>query len=410
MPWESLRRIPVALVTGTNGKTTSSRLLAHVVRAAGLRDGLASTDFVAVGGETLARGDYTGPAAARLVLRHPDVEVAVLETARGGILRRGLAIDHADVALITNVADDHLGEYGIHTIDDLARAKSVIASVVPESGRVVLCADDPALRRVRAAHPEMFRAPVVWFSLDERNLLLLESLARAGEAWTLSQGHLTRLRPGASGVVTEHLLEVAEVPLTLCGAALYNVANALGVCAAAGGLGLGDHALRAGLRSFLPGRDNPGRANFFEVAGVRVLVDFGHNAHAVQQLGLMLGKLRGPGAGLSVISGCAGDRSDKNLRELAAAIAAMRPDRVLLRDLPGYLRGRQPGEVPGLLRVALLGLGLAAGAVATLDSEVSCLRAALDTSRPGDLVALLVHLDSDEVDAELQARGAVRGK
>jgi UDP-N-acetylmuramyl tripeptide synthase len=254
----------------------------------------------------------------------------------------------------------------------------------------------------------MFRARVIWFSLDERHPQIQEGLERAGEAWVLSQGSLTRLRRGASGVVAEPLLRADEAPLTTGGAALYNVANALGVCAAAGGLGVSDAALAAGLRSFLPGRDNPGRANFFDVAGVRVLVDFGHNAHAVQQLGLMLGKLRAPGAGLAVISGCAGDRSDKNLRELAAAIAAMRPTRVLLRDLPGYLRGRQPGEVPGLLTRALIDLGLAPGAVATLESEVACLRAALDSSLPGDLVALLVHLDSDEVDAELRARGARR--
>ena len=251
--------------------------------------------------------------------------------------------------------------------------------------------------------PGRFRAQVVWFSLRDDHPLVQAQVAAGGEAWVLHRGWLTRRQGGFE----EQLLPVNQAPVTFGGAALFNVANALGACAAGAGLGLSDAALIAGLRNF---RDNPGRANLYDLAGVRLLVDFGHNAHAVRQVGGLVAGLRAerPGGALAVISGCAGDRGDQNLRDLAAGIAAMRPQRVLLRDLPGYLRGRQPGEVPALLREGLLAQGLDGGMVELRGDEVDALRAALDGSRPGDLVVLLVRLDGAEVQAELRARGATR--
>ena len=242
---------------------------------------------------------------------------------------------------------------------------------------------------------------MVWFSLRDDDALVAAHVAAGGEAWVLQRGWIARRQ----GRLVEQLLSADEVPMTFGGAASFNIANALGACAAGAGLGLSDAALVHGLRNFT---DNPGRANLYDVAGVRVLVDFGHNAHAVRQIGGLVAGLRAqqPGGSLTLISGCAGDRSDQNLRDLAAGLAAMQPQRVLLRNLPGYLRGRQPGEVPALLRADLLGLGVSDRSVELRASEVDALRSALDTARPGDLVVLLVHLDEGEVQAELRARGA----
>ena len=192
----SSRAIPAALITGTNGKTTSARLLAHICEQAGKRTGLAATDYVSIAGEIIERGDFTGPAAARMVLRDRRVELAVLETARGGILRRGLALDRADCALITNLADDHLGEYGIDTVQALAQAKATVARAVKSDGRVVLNADDAESIALYRSTPGHFAAPVIWFSLDAENEhakpILAHHLYRGGEAFLLENGELIR--------------------------------------------------------------------------------------------------------------------------------------------------------------------------------------------------------------------------
>ena len=403
VPWAGLGRMPVALITGTNGKTTSARLLARIALLAGRTPGLASTDAIAVAGRVLDSGDFTGPVAARTVLRHADVDLAVLETARGGILRRGLAVEQAEVALLTNVAEDHLGEYGIDTADDLAQAKAVIASVVVPSGRVVLNADDPRLVRLSGT----FAAKTVLFSLDADAEAIRDHVARGGEAFALREGELLRLSPAGS----EPLLRASEVALSFGGVARFNLANALGAAAAASALGLPRAAILEGLRSFAPNaEDNPGRCNLVDAAGVPVLIDFGHNPHGLRALAPLIDDLRRAAGGgrLFFISGAAGDRSDESLRALAAELYAQAPYAVLLRDLEGYLRGREPGEVPALIAAELRRLGMRDGSVRIAPTEGEALRRALAEALPGDFVALLVHLEEEEVRAVLAERRTAR--
>jgi cyanophycin synthetase len=402
VPWDRLRRIPVALITGTNGKTTTARLLARIARKAGHVPGNTSTDGMSVDERPLEAGDWTGPGAARTVLRHPDVDLAVLEVARGGILRRGLGVDRCDAAAVLNVSADHLGEYGIHDLAAMARVKAVVGGIVTPRGRVVLGADSPPLvELVERGH--RFPAPVVWFSRRADHPTIARHLAAGGEAWLAVDGRLCRAR----GDACEPLVAIAELPFCFGGAAGHNVANALAAAALACALGLPDPAIVAGLRSFSASvADNPGRANLAVVAGVQVFLDFAHNADGIRSLHDLIATLRGSQR-LLVGIGVAGDRDDAAIREVARAVHEMRPDRVLVRDLEHYLRGREPGEVPALLRDELLAQGTPSDAVALAASEVEVLRSGLAWARPGDIVAILVHVDRDEIQAELGRLGAI---
>ncbi len=399
VPWDSLGRAPIALITGTNGKTTTARLLARIARVAGHTPGNTSTDGMSVDERPIEAGDWTGPGAARTVLRHPAVDLAVLEVARGGILRRGLGVERCDVAAILNVSADHLGEYGIHDLADMTRVKAVVGSVVTPHGRVVLGADSPPLVDMVAAGHH-FPAPIVWFSLAADHPTVIHHLATGGEAWFVSaDDHLVRAR----GTIRDRLCAVAELPFCFAGAARHNVANALAAAALAAGLGLPDAAIVAGLRSFgASADDNPGRADLAEVDGVRIFLDFAHNPDGIRSLRGLLAQQRGPGR-LLVSIGVAGDRDDPAIRAVARAVHELGPDRILVRDLDHYLRGRAPGEVPTLLRDALIALGSPPDAIATVEGEVMALRHGLAWARPGDLLAILPHVDRDEIHAELRA-------
>jgi cyanophycin synthetase len=375
IPWESVGTIPIAMVTGTNGKTTTVRLLSRMAREAGLRVGTSSSDGVVVNGDTLETGDWTGPAAARLVLRRSDIDIAVLETARGGLLRRGLAIDTCSVAVITNVSQDHTGGYGIDDLHAMTNVKGIIARAAKTA---VLNARDPKLVALATSLP----AKTVFFADADDASLLVAPRVRA-EAGTLYVGD-------------ESLLPLAEIPITFGGAARYVVENVAGAVAAALELGLPREAIVRALRSF-EAKENPGRGVIVEKKGVRVMLDFGHNPAGVRAVLDLVTQLRGAGR-LIVIAGSAGDRSNDEIDEMARAIAKAKPDRVLVRDLPDYLRGRLPGEVPALFRRLLDGYGVAAEVAA---SEVDALSRVLDDARPNDFALLLVHLDRDAVAAFL---------
>jgi len=495
VPWDSLRTIPVAIITGTNGKTTTARLLARIAGTAGHVPGNTSTDGLAVAEQVVETGDWTGPGAARIVLRDPRVSLAVLEVARGGILRRGLAVDRCDAACITNVSADHLGEHGIDDLAGMARVKAVVTRVVAPHGRIVLGADAPAgvapassgmfsktlpsehvdsdmpsrtseapasdrvtgtpaaassppssglapvpadlaaaspslappagLAATSASPPsaapasapnppaapvspdtfhnalldlpaDAFPAPVVWFSRDAGHPQLLRHRATGGEVWFVSAaGDLTRGRGAEPDVA---VVPIAELPFCFGGAATHNVANALAAAALAAALGLPDAAIAAGLRSFV---DNPGRAQLVQLGDVQLFLDFAHNSAGIAGLGPLLAQIRA-GARLLVSIGVAGDRRDDDIRDIARAVASLGPDLVLTRDLEHYLRGRAPGEVPALLEDSFAGLGIACERI---ESEVAAIRRGLTWARPGDVVAILVHVDRDEVWAELRARG-----
>lgn len=410
--WSSLARIPVALVTGTNGKTTSSRLLARVAGEGGARVGASSTGGILVGGELVETGDWTGPAAARVVLRRKDVDLAVLETARGGILRRGLALDTCDVALVTNVSDDHLGLYGIDDLAAMAEVKGVVLQAVRADGTAVVNAHDPQLVVLSGALP----CRVTMFAdldcaNDAEGAAAGERRRAASaviEAHRAQGGRAVLARDGAivlaRGAEESELARVDALPITFGGAARYNVENVLGVVGAADALGVSHEAIVRGLRGFAMA-DNPGRGQVIERDGVTVLLDFGHNpegVRAVLQLVRALHAQRAEGKGrLTVITGSPGDRTDQEISDVARAIGEARPDRVFVRELAAYLRGRAPGEVPDLIRAAVVGSGLPEAAFAVVGSEVLALERAFADAAPGDFVAVLVHIEHDEVQAFL---------
>lgn len=409
VPWQDVGRIPIALVTGTNGKTTSSRLLARVASEAGLVVGAASTGGVTIGGEIVEDGDWTGPAAARVVLRRKDVELAVLETARGGILRRGLAVDECDVALVTNVSDDHLGLFGIDDVPAMAEVKGVVARAVRAGGTAALSAHDPHLvamaRRLRC-HVTMFATLEGRRHGEDPAFAVLAEAREKGHRSVFTHDGAIVI---AEGKETTTLMRIDEVPITFGGAADYNVQNVLGVVAAAVALGIPRDAIVRGLGAF-DMKDNPGRGQLYTVGGVRVLVDFGHNPEGVRAVMQLVARLRERGSSgrgrLIVVTGSPGDRPDREIEEIARVIQEARPDRVLVRELADYLRGRQAGDVPAVFRRAFLSAGLPESAFGMADSEIDALERSLESAMPGDVVVVLVHLDEAAVKEFLDARGA----
>ncbi len=393
--WPALHDIPLAVVTGTNGKTTTTRLIAAMGQAAGLVSGLSSTEFVKVGDQVLDRGDYSGPAGARLLLTDKSLELGVLEVARGGILRRGLPVSHARVAVVTNVAADHLGQYGILSVQDLAEVKLCIRRALVPDGALVLNADDPL---VVAAAP--LGAQAHWFSLSPGNPKILTA-QRSGATCGWYDG--TWLCLFDKGQIV-HLIEAKDVPLTLGGAARYNIENALAAALAARALGLPDTAIRNVLARFKSDAvDNPGRANEFTVNGARVFIDFAHNPHSIAAITAALSQL--PAKRRFIMLSHAGDRSNSDIVDLVSGAFALTPDTAVIAENPHYLRGRALGELPRLMQQRCLDLGLNADQILLANSPKAAATLVLDRVQPGDLALLLVHDDRDAIFAMLRERG-----
>ena len=392
VPWAHVHDVPVALVTGSNGKTTVVRMIGAMLAESGRSVGLTSTDGVSVHGTPVLEGDYSGPSGARALLRRPEVDAAVLEAARGGLLRRGLNVDRAAVAVVTNVADDHLGEFGIQRLGELADVKLLVARAVRPGGAVVLNADDALLAERGAAVP----VPVVWFSLGGAPAVA-RHLEAGGRAVLCEDGWLTLAVGNARSLV----VRVDDIYVAAGGAARHNVANALAAAAAAWVLGVPPHSMAAALRRFgRAGDDNTGRGNLIELAGVRLLIDYAHNPHGMTALAHMVTAL--PARRRLVLLGQAGDRTDEAIRELTRAALGLRPDRVLLKEMDRYLRGRRPGEVPGIMADELARLGVPGAAVSRPGGELAAVREALTWAREGDLLVLTVHQDRPMVFALIE--------
>ena len=384
--WTELHTIPLGLVTGTNGKTTSVRLMTALARSQGLTVGLSSTDWIAVDDDIIDLGDYSGPGGARQVLRDTRVEIAVLETARGGLLRRGLAVEQADAALITNVASDHLGEFGVEELASLADVKWVVSRALGERGCLILNAGDPLLvERART-----YNGRLTWFSRDPGNPVLRAGLAAGHGACTVEDGHIVYLEGDRRDPITA----VDSIPITLGGAATHNVDNALGVAGLALALGLSIEAVASGLQALRP-EQNPGRCNLFNIGGARVIVDFAHNPHGLQAF-LELGRNLSAERRLLII-GQAGDRSDDDIKSLVEVAARANPDRVLIKRMARYSRGRPDGEVARLIRETFLAAGTAPDKLVDEEDELEAVRDALRWAQPGDLVIALVHEDRNAV-------------
>jgi UDP-N-acetylmuramyl tripeptide synthase len=305
-------------------------------------------------------------------------------------------VERADVAVVTNVADDHLGEFGVQSLDTLAETKLLVARAIGAAGRVVLNADDTVL--VRAARE--LTAPVAWFSLDQENPVVAAHLGRGGMAAVAVDDALVLFEQGRGTVVAP----VSEIPLTMGGAARHNVANALAAMAAAGGLGIPLEAVERTLRTFgADPADNPGRGNLFDLGGVRVLVDYAHNPHGMRAL---VAAASGITAGRRLLLlGQAGDRSDEAIRDLARAAMPLRPDRVIAKETDLYRRGRAPGEVPGLVADEFRRLGVPPDQVILGGGELESAREALAWARPGDLLVFALHQERGAVVELLESLG-----
>lgn len=402
VPWPAIRDIPVALVTGSNGKTTTVRLLAAMWRAAGRTPGWCSTTGVQIGDHVVTEGDWSGPAGARAVLRDSRVEAAVLETARGGILRRGLATRHADVAVITNLQADHFGEYGIDSLEALGRVKGVTARALTTRGALVLNAEDPTLVALAAT----LEVPAVWFALDPA--------AVADRAFGPGMRGVCVVADGwiewrdAAGV--ERLVAVDELPIAFGGAAPHMIANACAAAAAAAVQGIPWDAVRRALRGFgAHTRDNPGRLTVYRLpGGVTALVDYAHNPAGVATLGPVVARLGGTRR--CIVIGQAGNRDDEAVRALVRAAWATGPyDRVFIKDLPMHLKGRAPGEMVALIADELARIGVPAASVQVTPSEQEAVDAAIAWAREGDLLVLPLHAQSAELSAKLGALAARSG-
>jgi cyanophycin synthetase len=390
--------IPVVSVTGTNGKTTTVRLLAHLVRSAGRSVAYSSTDGVYRGdGELIEEGDYSGfGGAARALAEAPDV--AVLETARGGILLRGIGVMHNDVAVVTNVSEDHLGLHGIQTIDQLSEVKATITRITRPDGWDVLNADDPrvlSMRRVATGRP--------WLcSLDPWHPAIRDTLADGGRATVPLDGWMTVL----DGSSSRQLVELIDVPVTIAGVSRHNVMNAMQAASAALAIGLPERAVVKGLKTFVTDPErNPGRANLFELDGRVVVVDYAHNEAGMLGFAEICDGLRRAGAEIWLVICAAGDRTDQILHDFGYR-AARGSDHLAIAELLRYLRGRERQST-----IERLIAGAKDGGAVEVDvyaHELAGLQGVLARSGRGDVIGVTALGMRTEVFGWLERAGARR--
>ena len=386
LDWSTYRDVPSCLVTGTNGKTTTVRIAAHIIRAAGHDVGLSSTDYIAVNDHIVDRDDWSGPGGARGVLRQKKVDAAILETARGGLLRRGLGVNKADAALITNIAKDHLGDFGSQNLDELLQCKWIVSRAVRNDGKLILNADDPML----VEKSKEYAGEVVWFSLAADNELILKHTNEGGLAFVLDDHDLLIV----DGATRELICHDTDIPITLAGAARHNVANSLAAAALTWCMGVSLADIRTGLTT-MSQDDNPGRCNVYDADGFTVLVDFAHNPHALQALLEMAQRL--PSRRKALCFAQAGDRTDEQIRDLARSAWDSGLDHVFVSELATYHRGREAGEAYALIQDELLRGGADAGQIEHHEEEIDTLDSALAWAEPGDLIIMLALERSQEL-------------
>jgi cyanophycin synthetase len=382
--------IPLVAVTGTNGKTTTTRLIAHLFRTTGARVGFSTTDGVYYQEHALLHDDMTGPVAADMVLSNPRVDVAVLETARGGMLRVGLGFDACDVAVVLNVSPDHLGMLGVQTVEDLADVKALLPSVVRPTGFAVLNADEPLVARMRTPG----RVAPFTLGLATESALVVAQIAAGVPALSVEHETFVLHRDGARVEVAA----VVDVPLTMGGAARFQVQNVAAAILAAACGGVPIDTIRLGLASFAASAAmTPGRMNQLQVRGATIILDYAHNVAAVGAL--VDYALRVPAARRIAALHAPGDRRDEDIRAVGALGAPL--DVVILKEDPTIRRGRAPGETIRLLREGLDAAGTRALVIEALDETLAA-AALLDLLREGDL-AIFVAADAPAVIAMLRA-------
>jgi cyanophycin synthetase len=374
-------RIPIAAITGTNGKTTTTRMVGHILKLSGSTVGMATSDGVYIDGELTVAGDMTGPWASHLVLRDPSVDAAVLETARGGIVRTGLGWRKCKVGAVLNVAADHIGMGGINDLDELAEVKQVVVEVAQEW--CVLNADDERVARMA----EHSRGKPIYVTLQRENELVRRHIRGKGRAVALEEGLNGRMIVLYEGEEQLPLLWARQIPATIEGHALHNVQNAMFATAIAHAMGISLENIRQGLRTFTTDFfQTPGRMNFYNEHPFRVLLDYAHNAHGMTAMARMIRELTVTGRRIGVLA-APGDRRDEDILDLAAA-AAPAFDFIVLRE-DDKLRGRRPGETGALLRQGFLAAGFPEDRLSPeIYREEEAVQRSLETAQPGDLLVI----------------------
>jgi cyanophycin synthetase len=380
-PPGSPARIPITSITGTNGKTTTARMVSHIFKLTGKHVGLATTDAVYIDGHKSVEGDMTGPMAARMILRDPSVDVAVLETARGGLLRRGMGYKRCNVGAVLNVQSDHLGLKGIDTLEDLAKVKRIVVEVARDAA--VLNADDEhcllMASYTKAKH-------LCYVTMNPNHALVREHILAGGRALVLEEGmagHMITLYDNGAHIP---LLWTHLVPATLEGRAMHNVQNAMFAAAITFSMGVKLDEIRHGLRTFdMTYFQAPGRMNICDEHPFRVILDYGHNPSAVQAMVQLCDALKPDGKRVLVIA-APGDRRDEDILGIATHCAGHFDHYICRRD--DNTRGRGADEVPTLQRQALIDAGVDSDLIEIISDESDAVTRALELGEPGDLILI----------------------
>lgn len=376
-PQGSKSRIPIVSITGTNGKTTVTRMISHILQQMGSVVGMTTTDGIYINDKKIVSGDTTGPQSARVILREPSVEVAVLETARGGILRAGLGYDYSNIGIVTNISNDHLGLENVESLEDMAYVKSVVVEAVHNTGFSVLNADDPHV----AGMVQRVRSGVIFFSTAHDNIIVRRHLGSGGTAVFVKNGTVVV----AKGIKTQKVLPAKHIPCTMGGVVQHNLQNALAAISGCVALGVEIEHIREGLLSFkATPACNPGRFNMMELGNFKVIVDYGHNEAGFINTLTAVKKLE-PARIIAVV-GMPGDRRDEDISRLGL-ISSDYCDRIIIKE-DACLRGREPGEVAGLIASAAIEGGAAPERVETVLSETAAVERALRMAKSGDVVVI----------------------
>lgn len=393
-PPETNYTMPIIAVTGTNGKTTTAKLITHSLKYAGHKVGLATTTGVEIDGMPIVSGDYSGPSGHELVLREPTIDHAVLETARGAIIRRGLAYDKCDVGIFLNVAEDHIGNDLVFTIEDIAFVKAIVIEIVKPEGTAVLNADNEYVMDFK----KRATGNVILFSLDENNPHIKEHLSEGKTVVVVSNGQIVV----RTGTIDTLIAAVHEIPITFGGTADFNVSNTLAAVAALYGLKFKKQVIKNGITTFYPSvQQNPGRMNIFDFGSFKVILDYGHNKPAIEALSAMLKKFINQGRKISVAIGT-GSRTDSALMELGAVLAKTY-DYVIIADPDA--RGREKGATPKIVMKGMIDAGFKADDIKIIEDYHEAIDYALDIVKKDDLIVIQVDEGvQDLVDQMLKKR------
>jgi len=369
--------IPIVSITGTNGKTTTTRMVSHILSMWGKTVGMTSTSGIYVAGKCIQKGDNTGPVSARMVLGNPAVDAAVLETARGGIIKKGLGYDMADVGVIVNISEDHLGIDGIETIEELAFTKALVIEAVKPDGYAVLNADD----RMTEYFLNRTASKVILFSKNLKNKLLQKHMNEGGKAVYADSGKISIF----DGKKAYALVEIKDIPITFGGMLECNIENSLAAISASIGLAVPEHVIKAGAKSFKPDiENNPGRFNIFNMGNFKVMLDYGHNSAGYDCVMKFIKQIEANR--LVGIIGMPGDRQDKYIIE-AGKLCAETFSYIYIKE-DNDLRGREPGEVAGIFYDAIIKQGFPPNNLQIIYSELKALEVALTEAKPGDLIVM----------------------